>query len=132
VSRRVGAGRPPNSDFGLVSKEDLAASKLYRAQAAHVLRVMRVERLAAQEARDILHVRYARHYAAAVRGQIPAEALPTELREDLVDQLAAQGASDVEIATRTHLSTYTVHRIRTRALSPTDTRLPAADLPRSA
>lgn len=129
MTRRVGAGRPPNSDFGVLTRADVEAARFYRAQAAHVLRVMRVERLAAREARDLLHVRYARHYGAALRGELPAEALPTELREDLVDELAGRGLSDVKIAARTRLSTYTVHRIRTRSLTH---RLPATDLPRSA
>lgn len=52
--------------------------------------------------------------AACRRGDIPAEALPTEDRERLVRQLWRAGWTDVEVATHTRMSTYTTGRIRER------------------
>jgi len=55
---------------------------------------------------------------------VPAEALPPADRERLVGELWAAGWTDVEIATHTHMSTYTTARIRARlgldALSTTE------------
>lgn len=52
--------------------------------------------------------------AACRRGDLPAEALPTEDRERLLQQLWRAGWTDVEIAAHTRLTTYTAGRIRER------------------
>ena len=65
-----------------------------------------------------------RLYAACRAGNVPAEVLPPADRERLVGELWAAGWTDVEIATHTHMSTYTTARIRARlgldALSTTE------------
>lgn len=53
-----------------------------------------------------------RHYRAAFAGDMPAEALPTHVRHHLVAQLHRGGRTDVEIAARTRMTTYTTARIR--------------------
>lgn len=53
-------------------------------------------------------------YDACYRGAIPAEALDRVDREHLLYDLWLKGWSDVEIATHTRISTYTVVRIRER------------------
>lgn len=55
-----------------------------------------------------------RRWIAACAGQLPAEALSTRDREDLVWQLHGLGWTDVEIAEHTSMTTYTTARIRTR------------------
>lgn len=55
-----------------------------------------------------------RLYAACRAGDIPAEVLDPADRERLVGELWAAGMNDVEIATRTRMSTYTTARIRSR------------------
>lgn len=52
--------------------------------------------------------------ALCLAGKMPAEALDTADRERLVRKLWAAGMTDVEIATHTHLTTYTAARIRNR------------------
>lgn len=52
--------------------------------------------------------------SACWRGDIPAEALSTEDREQLVYDLWAARWTDAEIATRTQMTTYTTARIRAR------------------
>lgn len=51
-------------------------------------------------------------FRQAVAGLLPAEALPTHLRWRLVADLHRAGLTDVEIAERTLMSTYTACRIR--------------------
>lgn len=51
-------------------------------------------------------------YLQARHGQIPAEALPTNLRWRLVADLHAHGWTDVDIALQTFMTTYTAARIR--------------------
>lgn len=51
---------------------------------------------------------------ACWRGEMPAEALETADRERLIAWLWEEGWSDVQIATHTKCSTYTVARIRDR------------------
>ena len=53
-------------------------------------------------------------WTAACAGQLPAEALSTRDREDLVWQLHRHGWADREIAQHCHMSTYTTARIRAR------------------
>lgn len=53
-------------------------------------------------------------WKAACRGQLPAEALPTRDREDLVYNLNQLGWSDAEIAEHTRMTKYTTARIRSR------------------
>lgn len=53
-------------------------------------------------------------WTAACNGTLPAEALPTRDREDLVYDLHQLGWSDVEIAEYTRMTTYTTARIRSR------------------
>lgn len=48
----------------------------------------------------------------AKNGLLPAEALPTRLRWWLVSELHRDGFTDVEIAERTRMTTYTAARIR--------------------
>lgn len=55
-----------------------------------------------------------RRWIAACAGTLPADALPTRDREDLVRQLHQQGWTDVEIAEHTSMTTYTTGRIRAR------------------
>ncbi|GAA4551887.1 hypothetical protein [Amycolatopsis samaneae] len=53
--------------------------------------------------------------AACRRGDLPAEAFPDPAdRERLVRELWRAGWSDVEIATHTHMTTYTTGRIQAR------------------
>jgi hypothetical protein len=52
--------------------------------------------------------------AACRDGREPAEALPSYLRDWLVQDLVSQGWTDVEIATWTRMTTYTTARIRNR------------------
>lgn len=56
----------------------------------------------------------AKLYAACRRGDLPAELLDTADRERLVRWFWRLGWTDVEIATRTHMTTYTAARIRSR------------------
>jgi hypothetical protein len=49
---------------------------------------------------------------------MPAEALPTKDREDLVYHLVAAGWSDLQIAIHTHMTVYTAVRIRERLELP--------------
>lgn len=66
-------------------------------------------------------------WEAACVGEMPAEALSTRDREDLVWQLHELGWSDVEIATHTHMTTFTTARIRARlGLAPHDQKANAA------
>lgn len=51
---------------------------------------------------------------ACLQGRMPAELLTTEDREHLVHTLWKRGWTDVEIASRTVMSTYTTARIRSR------------------
>lgn len=51
-------------------------------------------------------------YHAAVNGRVPAEALPTHLRWQLVADLHRRGWTDLEIAVHTFMTTYTTARIR--------------------
>jgi len=63
--------------------------------------------------------------AACRRGDVPAELLDTADRERLVRWFWNLRWTDVEIATRTHMTTYTTARIRERlglAAHPTSTR----------
>lgn len=53
-------------------------------------------------------------FRLAKNGLIPAEALPTKLRGLLVAELHEDGFTDVEIAERTRMTTYTTARIRAR------------------
>lgn len=53
-------------------------------------------------------------YQRALAGHEPAESLTTREREQLVRALWTAGMTDVEIATHTHLTTYTAARIRAR------------------
>lgn len=55
-----------------------------------------------------------RRYQQALAGELPAEALVRKDAERLLHALHAQGWTDVEIATHTQWSTYTVARIRER------------------
>jgi hypothetical protein len=48
------------------------------------------------------------------RGELPAELLDRRDRERLLRELWAAGWTDVEIATHTHMTTYTTARIRER------------------
>lgn len=48
----------------------------------------------------------------AKNGLLPAEALPTRVRGQLVAELHEDGFTDVQIAERTHMTTYTAARIR--------------------
>lgn len=60
-----------------------------------------------------------RLYTACLEGRLPAEVLPTALRERLVRALHRRGWTDPEIATYTCMTTYTTARIRQRlALRP--------------
>lgn len=60
---------------------------------------------------------------ACCRGDLPAEMLSTRDREDLVYALHQQGWTDVEIASHTRMTSYTVDRIRTRiGLQPNESR----------
>jgi len=51
-------------------------------------------------------------YRAALQGLLPAEALTTRDRHRLVALFIDAGMSDVEIADRTRMTTYTTNRIR--------------------
>ncbi|WP_027944245.1 hypothetical protein [Amycolatopsis taiwanensis] len=51
-------------------------------------------------------------WEAACAGELPAEALSTRDREDLVWHLHELGWTDVQIAEHTRMSTYTAARIR--------------------
>lgn len=51
-------------------------------------------------------------YRAALAGREPAEALTTRDRHRLVALFIDAGMSDVEIANRTRMTTYTANRIR--------------------
>ncbi len=57
-------------------------------------------------------------WRSCLAGRLPAEALPSAEREELVARLWQQGWSDVEIAAHTFMSTYTTTRIRTRLELP--------------
>jgi hypothetical protein len=57
-------------------------------------------------------------YAEAMAGRLPAEVLDTAQAERLVKRLIFAGWADVEIATHTKWSTYTVTRIRERIGMP--------------
>jgi hypothetical protein len=57
-------------------------------------------------------------YRACRLGRDPAEALSTEDRERLVDELHRLGWSDTQIAEHTRMSTYTTVRIRERLMLP--------------
>lgn len=48
------------------------------------------------------------------QGLMPAEALPTKDREDLVWHLVQQGWTDEQVAEHTRMTTYTTALIRTR------------------
>lgn len=50
----------------------------------------------------------------AKKGLLPAEELPTRARGQLVGELHGDGFTDVEIAERTRMTTYTTARIRAR------------------
>jgi hypothetical protein len=63
---------------------------------------------------DIAPIARERLYSACYRGEMPAEALDTSSREDLVYALWTKGWTDVEIAAHTRMSTYTTARIRTQ------------------
>lgn len=61
------------------------------------------------------------------QGHIPAEALTTKDREDLVWNLVEAGWNDQQIATHTHMTIYTTTRIRERLqLAPNHTTAGAA------
>lgn len=64
---------------------------------------------------DDMPRRVVRHRVAAVlAGRMPAEALPTEARHQLVRRLVVdEGCTDVEVAQRLTMTTYTAARIRT-------------------
>lgn len=53
-------------------------------------------------------------WQACLRGQEPAESLPTREREQLLMLLVSRGLSDVEIALVTRMTVYTTVRIRER------------------
>ena len=55
-----------------------------------------------------------RRWRACCRGELPAEALTTRDREDLVAELHARRWTDVQIATHCRMTSYTVSRIRDR------------------
>lgn len=74
---------------------------------------------AAQLHRAELHRQHADAYERALAGAEPADALPPELREDLVRQLVAEGWDTTEIAAITRMTTYMVGRIRRRLDLPT-------------
>ncbi len=62
-----------------------------------------------------------RQWAHAWRGDLPAEALSTRGREELVYELHARAWTDSEIAAHTRMSTYTTARIRDRlGLTPNE------------
>lgn len=61
---------------------------------------------------NVFRVRDRALYRACVAGTVPAEALPTRLRERLVDELVRHGWTDIEIAAHTRMTTYTTARIR--------------------
>lgn len=62
-------------------------------------------------------------FRLAVTGELPADALDTHDREQLVGELWRHGWTDREIAEHTLMSTYTTARIRTRlGLDPRTTR----------
>lgn len=66
-------------------------------------------------------------YTACLSGQLPAEALPTTDREQLIRVLHRRGWTDVEIAVHTSMTTYTTARIRSRIrLSPNHEKRGAA------
>ncbi|GAB3670460.1 hypothetical protein GCM10027597_01770 [Saccharopolyspora tripterygii] len=55
-----------------------------------------------------------RRWRACCRGELPAEALSTRDREDLVAELHTRGWTDAQIALHTRMSLYTTARIRDR------------------
>jgi hypothetical protein len=55
---------------------------------------------------------FRREFLAVLRGDIPAEALPTRLRHRLVYELHTSGLTDGEIADATQMTWYTAARIR--------------------
>lgn len=62
-----------------------------------------------------------RLYRACLDGDLPAEELPTRLRERLVTRLHEQHWSDLEIAVHTRMTLYTTVRIRSRlGLAPNE------------
>lgn len=68
-----------------------------------------------------------RLFRACLAGDLPAEELPTDLREQLVTYLHQQGWTDLEIAIHCRMSTYTTGRIRSRiGLRSNDTQKGAA------
>lgn len=68
-------------------------------------------------------------YSRVRRGKEPAEMLPTVLRHRLVAELHHIGLTDVEIAERILMTTYTATRIR-EGLSLPPNRPPAKELSR--
>ncbi|GHG97359.1 hypothetical protein ACFORH_42740 [Amycolatopsis roodepoortensis] len=63
---------------------------------------------------DIAPIARGRLMLACRLGELPAEVLEPKDRERLVYDFWAAGWSDVEIATRTRMTTYTTGRIRAR------------------
>ncbi len=63
---------------------------------------------------DIAPMARAKLYAACRRGDLPAELLEPADRERLVRWFWRLGWSDVEIGTRTFMTTFTTARIRAR------------------
>lgn len=60
-----------------------------------------------------------RMFNACLAGDLPAEELPTQLREQLVTDLHGRGWTDLEIAVHCRMTLYTTARIRSRiGLSP--------------
>lgn len=55
-----------------------------------------------------------RLFNACLAGDLPAEELPTDLRQQLVSHLHGLGWTDLEIAVHCRMSTYTTGRIRSR------------------
>lgn len=61
-----------------------------------------------------IRVQHPRHYALALKGEIPAEALSTADRGRLLWHLYGAGMSVEDIAAHTRTTDHTVHRILTR------------------
>jgi WhiB family redox-sensing transcriptional regulator len=68
-----------------------------------------------------------RLYRSCLEGVLPAEELPTHLRERLLTRLHAQNWTDLDIAVHTRMTLYTTVRIRERlGLSPNHEKRGAA------
>ncbi|MFD5245046.1 hypothetical protein ACFWIW_10905 [Amycolatopsis sp. NPDC058340] len=86
---------------------------------------LRIQRLPPLTRPDTAPISHANVQLACWKGELPAEILATHERDHLVYELWLDGWTDVEIATHTHMTTYTTGRIRARlglAAHPTSTK----------